>query len=95
MPVPQVFSQTTHSTIDLPRTSSRIAETAREPIAWTLSREFWQQKNFRAHRLRASSALAKTGFLRESRAADSRAEIGVARDASPLMVNDPCTRASA
>ena len=34
--------------------------------ARTLSRDFWQQKNFHANRLRVSSPLAKTGFLSES-----------------------------
>src|SRR6201986_4799561 len=35
--------------------------------ARTLSRNFWQPKNFHAHRHRVSSALAKTGFTDESR----------------------------
>ncbi|MGO8910278.1 MAG: hypothetical protein ACLQDM_13310 [Bradyrhizobium sp.] len=51
--------------------SSRVMAAAQILVARTLSREFWQQKNFCAHRLRASSPLAKTGFLRESRVADS------------------------
>jgi hypothetical protein len=38
----------------------------RKRAARTLSRDFWQQKNFYANRLRVSSALAKTGFLSES-----------------------------
>src|ERR1700744_4861649 len=34
--------------------------------ARTLSRNFWQSKNFHAHRHRVSSALAKTGLSGES-----------------------------
>jgi hypothetical protein len=35
-------------------------------VTRTLSRGFWQQKNFHAHRLRVSSSLAKTAYPRES-----------------------------
>jgi len=58
--------------------SLRLMETAQTRLARTLSRDFWQQKNFRAHRLRVSSPFAKTGFSRESIAADSRL-LGAAR----------------
>jgi hypothetical protein len=43
-----------------------LIDAARTRVARTLSRNFWQQKNFRDHRLCVSSPLAKTGFLRES-----------------------------
>jgi len=69
--VPQLFSQFTRSTIGMLPKTSRVIEGARRCLARTLSRDVWQQKNFRAHRLRVSSPLAKTGFLSESRAADS------------------------
>jgi hypothetical protein len=51
--------------------SLAIDATAQTAAARTLSREFWQQKNFHAHRLRVSTPLAKDGFLLESNTADS------------------------
>jgi hypothetical protein len=78
-PAPQVFSSITHSTRDACAMSTHGAGTVEKCSARTLSREFWQQKNFHAHRLCVSSSLAKTGFLSESRAADSGVEAFVAR----------------
>jgi hypothetical protein len=51
--------------------SSRIDIGAQTGAARTLSRVFWQQKNFRAHRLRVSTPLANDGFSLESNKADS------------------------
>ena len=69
----------------------------RKRAARTLSRDFWQQKNFHNERLRVSSVLAKTGFLGESPALirASRSRPIARRRASPLMVNDRCKRAPA
>jgi hypothetical protein len=69
---PQLFPLFTHSTIGMAQMLSSVVEVAQMRVARTLSREFWQQKNFHARRLRASSSLAKTGFLSESIAVDSR-----------------------
>jgi hypothetical protein len=48
--------------MDARSTSSRLINSGRKAAAWTLSRDFWQQKNFRPHGLPALSSLAKTGF---------------------------------
>jgi hypothetical protein len=71
--VPQVFSLSSHDARRARSMSPRLIAAGKKRPAWTLSRGFWQQKNFHAHRLQVSSPLAKTGFSRESRAADSGA----------------------
>jgi hypothetical protein len=58
----------------------RVAATGRKRAAWTLSRHFWQSKNFQAFRVAAASALAKTSFLSES-PPPIRAPISLRRDA--------------
>jgi hypothetical protein len=73
------FSLITHSTIDVRARPLHGVDVGEKRPARTLSREFWQQKNFRARRVRVSSPLAKTGFSRESRAADSELAGFVAR----------------
>jgi hypothetical protein len=77
MPVPQVFLLLTHSAIDAWSMWLRLVDAGKNHVARTLSRSFWQQKNFHVNRLRVSSSLAKTGFLRESRAADSPARFPI------------------
>jgi len=69
--VPQRFLRFMHSMIGISSTSSHLMKATRMRVAWTLSRDFWQQKNFHAHRLHVSSPLAKPGFSHESIAADS------------------------
>jgi hypothetical protein len=75
--------------------SSQLAGSRGKLVAWTLSRGFWQSKNFHAHRLRASSSLAKSRFLRESPRLIRDGFSFASCDALPLMVNDWCTRARA
>jgi hypothetical protein len=93
-PVPQAFSSLTHSTIVTQSMSSLAADACRKRVARTLSRGFWQQKNFHAHRLRVSTPLAKSGFLRESPRLIRKCVFFTSRDASSFMVNDRFTRAA-
>jgi hypothetical protein len=65
-PVPQLFLAITHRSIVAAATPSGSINVFSKRVVRTLSRDFWQQKNFHAHRLRVSSPLAKTGFPRES-----------------------------
>jgi hypothetical protein len=67
-PVPQAFPILSHRAVDAAPMWLRRFDGEQRPTARTLSRDFWQQKNFHAHRLRVSSPLAKTGFLGESQA---------------------------
>jgi hypothetical protein len=62
----QLFLQFSPSTIDAPSASLRLIGAVQNAVAWTLSRKFWQQKNFCVYRVGVSSALAKTEFLDES-----------------------------
>jgi hypothetical protein len=88
--VPQVFPLSVHQAIDTPSLSLRLINSGKKWIARTLSRGFWQQKNFHAHRLRVSSPLAKTGFLSESPPPIRGRDFFVRGDLSPLMVNVRC-----
>src|SRR5206468_13041376 len=72
VPTPQLFLLFTHSTRSVAEASPRLARFTRQRAARTLSREFWQSKNFRAPCRRLASALAKPALLRESRNTDSR-----------------------
>src|SRR5258708_38390751 len=91
-PVPQSFSLITHPTITAQSMSLRSADGGEKHVARTLSRDFWQYKNFGAHRLCDSPALAKTGFCRESPAGDSRLAISwLARRAAVSV--EPLVRA--
>jgi hypothetical protein len=71
MPVPQCFLIFTMSMITARSKSRTIKIDAQAVTARTLSRAFWQQKNFRANRRRVSTPLAIDGFLLESNTADS------------------------
>src|ERR1700687_4162867 len=73
--------------------SLRRVETGQRRVARTLSRNFWQQKNFHPHRLRVSSALAKTPFLSESPAPIRDARFARLTFFATFMMNDWCTRA--
>jgi hypothetical protein len=86
----QVFPQSAHQATDTPSISLRVINSGKKRIARTLSRGFWQQKNFHAHRLRVSSPLAKTGFLSESPPPIRGRDFFVCDDLTPLMVNDRC-----
>jgi hypothetical protein len=80
-PVPQHFLEFTQLTISARSMSLRLGNAVKKPCTRTLSRKFWQQKNFRYHSVGVSSALAKTELPGESLSADS--------DLTPLvaMVN--------
>ena len=69
MPVPQMFSRFTRSMIDVQSRLSRLMGVVQKSPARTLSRKIWQRKYFHGHSANVSSALAKTDFLDESRAA--------------------------
>src|SRR4051812_29784811 len=71
-PVPQTVSLSSRLTNGVAQTRARLVRRSRKRGARTLSREFWQSKNFHVWRSRSASALVKTGFSRESRDADSR-----------------------
>jgi hypothetical protein len=70
-PLLQRFPRITVSLIIARSTSLTTDTGAQTAVARTLSRELWQQKNFRGHRLRLRTPLANGGFSLESNKADS------------------------
>jgi hypothetical protein len=70
-PVLQHFLEFTQLTIGAQSMSLRLSNAVKKPCARTLSRKFWQQKNFRCHGVRVASALAKTELPGESLSTDS------------------------
>ena len=65
-PVPQYFLEFTQLTIGARTMSLRLSNAVKKPCARTLSRKFWQQKNFHCHSVGVASTLAKTELPGES-----------------------------
>jgi hypothetical protein len=92
--VPQAFPHFAHLTITACVLSLRVVDYREKHVARTLSRGFWQQKNFSCS---AASRLIRGRqgrFFARIAAADSQLHSGQ-RDASMLMMNGWYTRARA
>ena len=98
MPVLQRFLKFTMSMITARSKSLTSQVEAQTVVARTLSRAFWQQKNFCAQRLRVSAPLAKDGFLLESTTADSGLHaprtLRIVHHRKRLMTNACCRNAA-
>jgi hypothetical protein len=86
--VPQVFSLSPHDARHAPSMSPRLIAAGKKRPAWTLSRGFWQQKNFSCSPASSLvSARQNRFFARIARGRFGRAISFFAR-ASTIMVND-------
>jgi hypothetical protein len=86
--VPQTFLYLASLTIHLSSMSWGLMKVIEIHAARTLSRGFWQQKNFHPHPLRVSSALVRTGLCANRLPLIRGSSNPRAPSASPLMVNE-------